>query len=297
MKYTKLEDLQNTYPGTRLTVNQSYSKLNGEIKLQGKYPKNFLTFNIIKVDDPLLGKINVDPDINIRFLIKFIDNDGIVENDFWTSQGFLDDLRKANQDSNPYFNRELVTVAEVDFQTLRKYWLDPKFVGAIGTKDVDGTGEKYAEVEITETIDTKHEMLVHIDWMVSSKEELRDVETFGDWELRTTNSLGFDNTFFTGFTDDNLYEINTVESNDRTGGGRRYGESVDIDDRTLTTDRNGNTVTLVEGNSILDGRELSIRNGDVVDTTTRISSTDRDGSTITTVTTIVSGSNRTTTRR
>lgn len=289
MKYTKLEDIQNPYPGNRVTVNNSYSTDSEEIKLTGKYPKNFLTFDIIKIDDSALGKINVDPDISIRFLVKFNDGDSDTSDDFWTSKEFLDDLRQSNLDSNPYFNRERVTVATVDFQTLREYWIKPKFVGKIGTKDVDGFGETYAEVKITETLDDKHEMLLHIDWMVSSKEELRPVPTFGAWDIVTTDKLGFSDEFFTGFTADNPFTpfVGGLNTDgvvpDGRGNTLRDGFPINLDDRVPGVDRNGNPVRVVTGSLVPDGRGDG-RDGEPINLDDRTSSGDRSGTTVTTIT-------------
>ena len=188
MKYRKHSELQNSYPKTPETLAQNYTEGNSDddVVYNGKFPDNFITFSSITVDDKVIGEIKYVDNMDFRFLVKF------GENDYWTSRGFYNDLRDALDKNQPYFNKETVTLATVDYQLLNTYWQNMKFVGNIGTNEKDGSGELYAEVTITETLDMRLEMLTHINWLVSDKEDLRPVNTFGKWELYTTNYLGFD---------------------------------------------------------------------------------------------------------
>ena len=191
MKYRDLSELQNTYPKTPETISQNYKSENGEVIYNGIFPENFLTFKIISIDDINFGKINIAQDTTFRFIVNFINDEDDEVGQYWTSQPFLDDLRKGIQDSQPYFNRETVTLASVDFDLLHKYWMKPEFAGLVKDGEYIFFGEKYAEVSITETIDTKEEMLKHINWLVSDDTELREVKTFGSWVVETTTQLGF----------------------------------------------------------------------------------------------------------
>jgi len=140
--------------------------------------------------------------------------------------------------------------------------MSPKFIGQIGTKDIDGFGEKYAEVRITQTLDTKEEMLQHIDWMVSKAnidEPLRPVEPenggFGDWEVLTTQQLGFSNEFLTYyvFSTGSRATQTTSTSTTRTSESGQSTRLIDRVDNTLDTNNGTDTQdTTNTTNSIID---------------------------------------------
>lgn len=178
MEYTKLNKLRNTYPGDNVSVIDSYQHDNGSIKYTGKYPENFIKFDVLPLDDIKVGTLKTDPLISFRFIVQFFDGDIIEE---WTSEPFLRDLLKAQQDNNPFFSRDRVTIAKINFADLTNYWKSDKF----------RIGEAYAEVKIVNTIETKEDILKHINWIVSSDEEIRDVESYGGWIVELTENLGF----------------------------------------------------------------------------------------------------------
>ena len=194
MEYKPLSELQNTYPGDENSVSGSYTSKNDTVKFQGIYPDNFLMFEILKLDDINIGEINIAENTNFRFIVKFVNDDGDdEEGSLWTSQPFLNDLEQLIKDNNPYTNRNTVTTANVDFEVLSRYYLKDELVGLINEEGTEYIyyGETYAEVRITETIDTKKDILKHIDWMVSPDPDLRKVDDFGAWIVETTPSLGF----------------------------------------------------------------------------------------------------------
>jgi len=216
MKYRDLSEIQNTYPKTPETISQNYKSENGEVIYSGEFPDNFLTFNIIPINDINFGKLNIAENTTFRFIVNFINGEDDESGQYWTSQPFLDDLRNAIQDDQPYFNRETVTLASVDFDLLHKYWMKPEFAGLVENGEYVFYGEKYAEVTVTETIDTKEEMLKHIEWLVSdSDDELRKVNTFGSWVVETTSQLGFTPEEYTpsaSYLDNRLGAVDTRNS-------------------------------------------------------------------------------------
>lgn len=182
MKYTRLNKLRNTYPSESGNPTKSYTYDNNSIRYTGLFPTNFIKFSILSLEDIKLGTLKTDPNINFRFLVKFVDGDS---SELWTSDVFLRTLHGAIQDNNPYFNKNTVTTAIIDFQLLKQYWKEKKF-------DVP---EQYAEVRVLNTINTKEEILKHINWIVSESkkdEELRDVKTFGGWTVELSEQIGFD---------------------------------------------------------------------------------------------------------
>jgi len=253
MKYRKHSELQNTYPGTTENIKDSYTEEDSQVKYTGNYSDNFVNFEIIPVTDINPGEINIADDTEFRFIVKFEGSEDS-DDEYWTSPSFLEDLRDSLEKKQPYFNRETVTLLTVDYQHLMKYWLNSEFVGTLG-KD----GELYAEVRITETIDTKKEMLKHINWMVSSKktdENLRRVNTFGEWELYTTDQLGFTTEQFTPGTG----KIDTSELEDKPEEDRSV-------DRTIGSGGIRESESNITGSSVPDGRgtEYTNRNTDGID--------------------------------
>lgn len=181
MEYKGLENLRNTYPGEIDTVTDSYTSEEGAIKFSGKYPENFIKFQVVSLDDILLDTINIDPKHSFRFIIRFINEDGITFED-WASEPFLNDLHTAQSDNNPFFSRDRVTVAEIHASSLTQYWQLCKFK----------QGEDYAEVIIRDTITTKEDILEHINWIVGSDEDLRPINEIGRWSIHTREwNLGF----------------------------------------------------------------------------------------------------------
>ncbi len=239
MKYRKHSELQNTYPSTPEDISKKYSEENSQIKYSGKFPDNFINFEIISVTDINPGNINISEGTSFRFIVRFDGNDDD-GGEYWTSPSFLDDLRDSLEKDQPYFNRETVSLLVVDYQHLKNYWLNPKFVGEVGIK-----GELYAEVRITETIDTKQEMLKHIDWMVTPEQPddtLRIVETFGSWELYTSPQLGFTPEQFTPGTgsiqptgEDDVVSTRSVDRN--AGSGDIRDSDSDITGSSVPIDR------------------------------------------------------------
>mgnify|MGYP000892556203 CR=1 FL=1 len=184
MEYKGLEQIRNKYPVdvTNEDINDSYQKDGNSIIYTGLYPENFISFEMLSLDDIKLGDLKTDPNIIFKFIIRFINDDGSSED--WTSEVFLNSLRQGQLDDNPFFTRDKVVVAEINFSLLHTYHGLAKFAD----------GEAYAEVLVTDTITTKEDILKHINWVVGSsveQEEIRLVETFGAWERQTTEKLGF----------------------------------------------------------------------------------------------------------
>ena len=157
------------------------------------------------MSDINIASILDDTDIRFEFIVRFMFTDGTHED--WTSNKFLNDLQQAQQNNNPFFSRDRVTVAEINYQQLARHCNNPDFL----------EGEDYAEVKITQTIGThrdiaytdsthiKKEILKHISWIVAdnSDDELRRPieDNFGNWELYTSQFVSGSLNGSLGFTD------------------------------------------------------------------------------------------------
>jgi len=181
MKYKGLNELRDKYP-ENIAVENSYTADNDSIKFTGKYPKNFIKFINVPLDDLKLGTLKTNPTISFRFIIRFYIDEQKTKFEDWISSALLRDLYKAVQQNQPFFNRNNVTIAEIDFFKLSRYWNLPKFK----------IPEEYAEVSVVNTINDKESVIKHINWIVSSDDKLRPVSTFGGWLVETTSKLGFD---------------------------------------------------------------------------------------------------------
>lgn len=233
--YKGISRIRDTYPGTPDTVTESYISKGEQIQLTGKFPQNFIRFDTVDLSDIKVPDIQTAPNISFRFIVRFKSTPGgrstpdgqgaTIEE--WTSQFFLNDLIKAQQENNPYFTKEKITIATVDFSYLSKYWEKSEF----------RIPELYANVEITDTITTKEDMLQHINWMVSGQENLRPVQEFGNWIVSLTDSLGLEYS-------DQIEAINRGEViTNRISDNNRSNTNTDSDrgDSSTTSPRNDDT--------------------------------------------------------
>jgi hypothetical protein len=206
-----LSKLRNTYPEPDVPVSKSYLYDNGAIKYSGVYPNNFIKFQIVSLDDIKLGALNLDETITFKFIVRFMFTDGTTDD--WTSSNFLKELQQAQQDNNPFFSRDRITVAEINYEQIVDYCNSEKFI----------VGEDYAEVKITKTIGihigdnvtdskvVKEDILRHINWIVNSDDELRKEEDYGAWVLETNqHNLGFSTNPFAKVPESSNIEENTV---------------------------------------------------------------------------------------
>ena len=170
-----LRYIRNPYPsiiGENPASN--YSRSNGSIKLKGKYKENSLTFT----EYPLTGITQTgtpeDPH-SYNFIIQFMDTTRYI------SDVFFAELELEFNVGNPYRTLNSVATVKVDDALLSQYASLKKF-------DI---GEKYAEMDITNNINTKKEIISYINWLVGSGAELRDVASMGSFTHNQTDDLGF----------------------------------------------------------------------------------------------------------
>jgi len=160
MEYKTLTELRNVYPEER-NVQSSYSKENNSIKYKGRYDENSLNFTI---ED--LSGISVVSGTSFNFILEIDGNE-------YTSPQFKSFLENSISSGNPYIQKSNVT--KVSFTK-----------DELTNAETFRTREKYAEVEITENLDTIEELVIHIDWLVSKRQTLRDTTDYGEYNLYTT---------------------------------------------------------------------------------------------------------------
>lgn len=165
-----LRFIRNPYPN-ELGDNPmgNYSRKNGSVEFTGKYEENVLTFK----EYPINGITQTEGSYN--FIIQFMDGTK------YTSSVFLQELEREFSVGNPYRTINTVATVKVDdtllstYQSLRKFKL----------------GEDYAEMNVSDNINTKDEIIKHIDWLVGSGAELRDVTEMGTFTYNPTDDIGF----------------------------------------------------------------------------------------------------------
>ena len=165
-----LRFIRNPYPsklGDNPTGN--YTRKNGSIELKGKYAENFLTFR----EHPIGGIEQTDGSYN--FIIEFLDGTE------YTSKVFYKELELELSVGNPYRTLKTAATVLVDDTLLGQYALLDKFK----------LGEDYAEMNIMNNINTKKEIIKHIDWLVGSGPELRSINEMGKFQYQGTEDLGF----------------------------------------------------------------------------------------------------------
>ena len=152
-KRIPLAYIQNPYPveiGT--DPSSAYTRAGGKIKLTGKYEENVVLFEDIDVSG-IIGH----NDATFNFLIDF------GEGDLHTSKEFKTELEKQHGSVNPYKNKKTVSVVKLPLWDLVAYHKKSKF----------SISEDYAEVNVDDTINTKIDIINHIEWL-SKKETLSD---------------------------------------------------------------------------------------------------------------------------
>jgi len=166
-----LRFIRNPYPSV-LGENPvgNYVRSNGKIKLTGKFPENFLEFN----EYPLAGITTTDGSYD--FIIQFMDGT------LYTSNIYMQELDLEFSVGNPYRNLQTVSTVKVDDALLSSYNALKKFT----------SGEQYAEMEMTNNINTKEEIIQHIDSLVGSGAELRSIDSMGSFTHKQTEGLGFE---------------------------------------------------------------------------------------------------------
>ena len=265
MEYKTLPNIRDQYPAGPEFVDDSFSippppekniddvyetKGPTSVKVTGKYAKNFLYIDTEPLDNIDILELNVPAQpngptpITFRFIVEFINNDGSSE--LWTSPPFYNDLVAAKQEDNPYFSLNRVTIVRLNFSELSNYWKKSEFT----------IKQNYAEVQITDTINTKEDMLIHINWMVSSSDDLRSVrggtDPFGDWVLKTSDSFGFEYS-------DQLRDSDqgTRGRSNQDVGAVRQGDNVTVREQDSSTPRSNQDVGAVR-----EGDDVTVREQD-----------------------------------
>ena len=193
MNYIHLKDLRNSYPVTGSADVSSYYEDKGEYIRRYGIDKNnsyidIFTYPIdkLKTLDPITY-----PYVDFSYIIQFYDEDlGFVEE--WTSAPFKKLLETAQKEKNPYFNKFTVAVIPINYGELKDYHRHNKFT----------IGEKYAEVNVTKTISTIEDMVLHIQWLSVFTDQFRStnsgtkindpnypIEGIGNW-VSTHNPKG-----------------------------------------------------------------------------------------------------------
>jgi len=165
-----LRYIRNPYPSV-IGENpvSNYTREGGVIKLTGKYPENFLQFN-----EYPLGEIT-QTEGSYDFIIQFMDGS------LYTSVPYYSELELEFNVGNPYRNLQTVPTVKVDDDMLGNYASLEKFT----------IGEQYAEMNMMNNIDTKMEIIKHIDWLSSTGSELRTINSMGKFQHQQTEDLGF----------------------------------------------------------------------------------------------------------
>jgi len=167
MVLKNLSEIRNQYPNG----SKSYIEKDDKISFVGKYSQNTILFDKRK-----------DLNINVtegsfEFIIKFIP-----EISYWTSNSFFEKLNTTK--NNPYIQLNTLPIITVDLRELDSYSKSESF----------SIPEEYAEVDVTNTLDTKEDYIKYINWITSEDEgraPLISTKDLGEWQLKTTDDLGF----------------------------------------------------------------------------------------------------------
>jgi hypothetical protein len=168
MDYIRLNNLRNTYPAVSNTDASPYYDDNGNYITRYGLDKQNVYLNYDKFSLETLQVLNpIDyPYVDFAFIVQFFDDEtGVIEE--WTSAPFKKLLEEALKENNPYFNRYSVTIIPINYGELKNHHKKNKFA----------IGEKYAEVEVTKTISSIEEMLLHIQWLTVFTDQFRNTNS------------------------------------------------------------------------------------------------------------------------
>ncbi len=162
MEYKDIEHKRNTY-------STDYKMTGGKIRLTGKFPQNFVEFDVVDVSGINTDDIEIYPDLKLDFLVEMTDGETTT---LYTSSEFLQTLKKAKDGVDPFFNKNTVTTIKINFDELTN------------RHKLYAGDEKYAQVEVTKTMTTKEDFLKHINWLVNeSDKNLRPTSDFGAYTV------------------------------------------------------------------------------------------------------------------
>lgn len=174
MELKSINSIPNKYPETR-GVSESYTTTSGAVIYSGKFKENTIEFSNQYWN--LQAGYNVVPGTSFQFIVRF--NDG----SFYTSPSFNNKIEKIKKEVNPYVTEASLPIVLFDDSALQSY----------PTKREFDIGEKYAEVEISNTLNTKLDYLMHIDYLTtpdSGRSPLKQASEIGSWDLQTSSELG-----------------------------------------------------------------------------------------------------------
>lgn len=160
MGYKRLQELRNQYP-TERDVNQSYEYTDNSINYNGRFDENSLTFSIQDVTELITYA-----DTSFQFILQ-------IDNNEYTSPSFKTLLQNSLKDGNPYIQKSTVAKIQLTSEEL------------LNSQNFQ-TRELYSEVEITKNLKTIEDIVRHIDWLVSSRQTLREIGEYGEYNLFTT---------------------------------------------------------------------------------------------------------------
>lgn len=174
MELKSITSIPNKYPETR-DVKKSYTTDAGAITYSGKFEENKIEFSNQYWN--LQKPYQVVPGTNFQFVIRF--NDG----EHYTSPSFNEKIQRIREEVNPYVTEQSLPIVLFDDLALKNYPIKREF-------DI---GEKYAEAQITDTLNDKIDYIMHIDYLVtpdSGRSPLKQASEIGRWDLTTSDDLG-----------------------------------------------------------------------------------------------------------
>jgi|14BtaG_2_1085337.scaffolds.fasta_scaffold04654_5 hypothetical protein len=176
MELKSIKSIPNQYPEDR-DITQSYISDGAGISYYGKFQENKVDFEKIGLNDKLSSDIEIAEGTDFQFIVQFKDGTK------FTSPRFHDKLKNIENETNPYVNKNSLPIILFDDSVLEDYSIVDKF----------RIGEAYAEVNVTDTLNTKMDYLKHIDYLTTSdsgNSPIKQATDMGSWELELTEDLG-----------------------------------------------------------------------------------------------------------
>lgn len=221
MIYRPLENTTNKY----INTNGSYDEVGGEYFAESDLGNSIKIESAGTERDFDIDDIEVIEDISIYFIVN-------ISGQYYTSQRLMDDLVRAQEEENPYFILDYVTVVDISYDRIQT------------TIDTANPNEESAGVLVRQTLEDVVNVIRQIDWTVKPISgvdgERSWASEIGEWEVDRIPDQVFDFDNSVRITEpDPRTEEETDDEDDTDDTDNGDTDDSDGDDDTTDTDTSG----------------------------------------------------------
>jgi len=167
--YKTLDSFQNDY----ILQNADLTRTDDSINISTQLG------NVISIQSPEIVHVTIEDLISVEdTTLRFIVN---INNEYYTSKSLVDDLKEAEENNNPFFTIDFITIINVDMEELRK----SIEVRKLEERSLEIRGVKLTYVENL-NLDVPEDIVKQINWALSpstGKKSKSLVTDFAEWDI------------------------------------------------------------------------------------------------------------------